>query len=975
MLEVMEDRTTPSIAFTPNPVFGAEATQFGSGNYTLPHQVELIFWGSSWSTNTALMGRLQSAAQVVVNSTYLQGAHANYGTAGQELMDPSHQGGVNPSLAVIGDPAPPPGSPPGSLPAINKGQLASVVHNTENANLLPDPDSVGPTPIYAIITPPGVTASDAPGARGYHFHANTGGDGLFDDHDPCDMIWASVSASPITATQVDAFTLTFSHELVETMTDGGNTAGSGGITVTPPPGWVNAFPANAFNEIADNEPAWTTGYGYRLNAVNSSGGLSNALVQAYWASNRGAYLVEDGNSQTFTLTPNYVGSIWAGNYALTVQGDQLGANFSDTLTIDASSTGGVVVTLNGQTATFDPKAISGITVQPGGGTNTINIERTLAGVPVTITDVSNSSDTIAISPTAHSLNNLNGSVTINGSGLDTLTVNDQTDSASDTYTLTTSTIGRTGFVGITYSGVSAVTVNGGSGGTSASPMTYNIKSTLATTPVTIGFGNGANTINVGGNTLDSIQGGVSIAPSTLLAQRGTDALNVNDQGSTAGHTYFLASIGLASGSVARNGSAGINYSLLTQVTVNSGTGADVFNVLGTALGTATTINAGGAVNTGGSQDGFQVGTDPSLPGMGNNPLDNIRGPLTINPQNTPEPEGTLHIDDLAAPSFADGHTYTFSPGPNQTTNLVRSNAAQITYGPVNSVALNTSTFNDRIFLGAESAGTKVTLQGEGGDDTLTSTLAGTHTWAINNNGTATVDGLVTAVKMSHLVGGPGVDVFQFGSNGHFSGTLSGGSPQGDWLDYSAYNGSVNVNLAPLTAVPPALGSATGTLGVTNIQNVMGSKTGSGNNTLTGNAQGNILVGGGFSDTITGGSGASLLIADHSWASITGGNTVLGDILIGGRTSYDTDTTANFAALMAILTEWQSGESTRVTKISNGSLAGAELNLGVTVFNTTPVLGLHDTLTEASSLTAVDWFFTATPNTWNNHKAIDHINNT
>jgi hypothetical protein len=43
------------------------------------------------------------------------------------------------------------------------------------------------------------------------------------------MIWVPVSTSPSVTSQVDCFSLTFSHELVETMTDH---SGSGGITVT-----------------------------------------------------------------------------------------------------------------------------------------------------------------------------------------------------------------------------------------------------------------------------------------------------------------------------------------------------------------------------------------------------------------------------------------------------------------------------------------------------------------------------------------------------------------------------------------------------------------------------------------------------------------------------------------------------------------------------------------------------------------------
>ena len=53
----------------------------------------------------------------------------------------------------------------------------------------------------------------------------------------------------------------------------------------------------------------------------------------------------------------------------------------------------------------------------------------------------------------------------------------------------------------------------------------------------------------------------------------------------------------------------------------------------------------------------------------------------------------------------------------------------------------------------------------------------------------------------------------------------------NWIDYSNYRAAVTVNLA---------GSATGLTGIWNIQNVIGGDFG---NTLTGNSQSNILIGG------------------------------------------------------------------------------------------------------------------------------------
>ena len=108
-------------------------------------------------------------------------------------------------------------------------------------------------------------------------------------------------------------------------------------------------------------------------------------------------------------------------------------------------------------------------------------------------------------------------------------------------------------------------------------------------------------------------------------------------------------------------------------------------------------------------------------------------------------------------------------------------------------------------------------------------------------------------------------------------------------------------------------------GLSNIQNVHGSNGGS---TLTGDSQGNILIGGTGNDAITGGTGVSILIGDQGGDHITGGSG--GDILIGDATSYDAMTTANESALMSILAEWQSADSyaNRFSDINTGTGSGS-----------------------------------------------------
>jgi Ca2+-binding RTX toxin-like protein len=160
--------------------------------------------------------------------------------------------------------------------------------------------------------------------------------------------------------------------------------------------------------------------------------------------------------------------------------------------------------------------------------------------------------------------------------------------------------------------------------------------------------------------------------------------------------------------------------------------------------------------------------------------------------------------------------------------------------------------------------------------------------------------------MANLVGGSGVDTFKFsGINGKVLSLNDGGSPagKGDWLNYAAFGSATTVT------VDLDIGSATNVNGgvagaVTGIQNVLGRATGT--SSLTGSAQGNILIGGSGTNTLAGVSGNSLLIGGSGHGAITGGSGI--DILIAGTTTYSAATTAGQNSLMAILAELQSADS-------------------------------------------------------------------
>ncbi|MBC8507306.1 MAG: hypothetical protein H8D34_20775, partial [Chloroflexi bacterium] len=138
------------------------------------------------------------------------------------------------------------------------------------------------------------------------------------------------------------------------------------------------------------------------------------------------------------------------------------------------------------------------------------------------------------------------------------------------------------------------------------------------------------------------------------------------------------------------------------------------------------------------------------------------------------------------------------------------------------------------------------LLGGNGTDSLTGLATGS--WLITGTQNSyTSTNALTFAAIENLIGGTGVDTFAFADGAVLAGglgTLDGmGGVNG--LDYSAYNSTTSV------AVNLFTGTATGTNGITNIQNVIG---GSGDDNLTGDAFANALTGGPGNDTLTGGGG-------------------------------------------------------------------------------------------------------------------------
>jgi Ca2+-binding RTX toxin-like protein len=862
-LEALESRLVPTVVVHYNPAFGPEhATTYTAGDVLHNPQINLIFWGSYWKNpvNSPTQNDIFNKVVSVVSSPYASRL-TDY------RADPPGPGNYNiQAINALSD------SPDPIDGMFSLGDVTNVVTNLTDHDCLPDPDSLSNLPIYVVITPPGVH-SNQPGLLGEHFWTATGN--LFDlDYAP--MMWCGINTFSAATNYQDGFSDTFSHELAETLSD--PNPNNPGTTVTAGPN----YPAgDSLVEICDAE---AQSYGYRLN---------NALVQSYWLQSSQAFVVPDGNAQNFYLTPQWdsANKNFLGTYVLTVQGDQLGASFNDSIALDVTSSGGVTVQLNGEKATFDPGVISSIVVNGGGGNDTLRIDATPRLVPVTV-HLGKGVDNVNLTPTAQQLQAIGGSVTIEGGGgTATLTLNDQNDSlAGQQFDLTATGMTMTGpGPAVTYHGLSSVVLNGGSGA-----MAYFVDSTSAA--LTINTGKSRNLVTVCQNAedLDALAGALTISGS------GADTLVVNDQlnrdvfyGGYGVSPYLLS---LTSSTITRTAeaplypgstfaiyhSASITYWNIGFLTVNSATQPyALLNLESTAAGTTVNVTAGDGNNL------IQVSPTAqnlnTLAGLMTIKGGNGSNALTVHDELNPYATSADNIYQISSSTVARRHAQTLGPYFFDRTRPITY------YNNIGSLTINGGSRGNQFWVSSTPLVTPVTLNAGSGNDTIA----------------------LFSLPYSLTVHGQG------GSN---------------TLDYSAFTQTVIVNLK--------MSSASGLTRFDGIQNVTG---GAGDDILVGDDNNNVLNGGGGHNLLIGGRGADVLQSAGT-----------GDILIGGYTSYDTNPTA-LNAVFAGWRNPSADYATRVSllRTAPGGIYSYPLN-AMTVFNDGATDTLIGSTTALDWFFALEW---------------------
>ncbi|HEX8203266.1 MAG TPA: DUF4394 domain-containing protein [Isosphaeraceae bacterium] len=433
---------------------------------------------------------------------------------------------------------------------------------------------------------------------------------------------------------------------------------------------------------------------------------------------------------------------------------------------------------------------------------------------------------------------------------------------------------------------------------------------------------------------DRVTIGSPSAPASGLAasfqingQGGGDSLTIDD---TADATGRPITINGTSGTITGLGGT-ITLGTLERVTLNAGTGNDTINVQGTSAA-ATSINAGGGNDT------VAFGVDATLSGgfvdggTGFNTLDYSASTSAVTVDLSAAQAQTLFLATLTASQ---------EPGP-----LSNSPATGQLVGLLNA-AQTALTFN-------------VTYQGLTG-----SPISGTHfhNQAIGVNGPI-VRGLFPSEQNGLVT-----------PSGTFAGTWSASDPILTPPDPAAPGASVRPLTAPSPVTPGStlvqellagriyfnihtlpnfptgeirgqlfaqgtVNAAPGTAGVRGFANVTG---GSGNDTLTGDANVNILRGGIGNDTIVGGQGGDQLFGDDGNDTIIWNNGDGSDFMEGGDDDDTVQVNGSPTGGDQFLIRRNSADPNRL-RFDRTNLGLFNLDIGTTEaldFNT---LGGDDTLT-------------------------------
>src|SRR5207253_1362369 len=163
-----------------------------------------------------------------------------------------------------------------------------------------------------------------------------------------------------------------------------------------------------------------------------------------------------------------------------------------------------------------------------------------------------------------------------------------------------------------------------------------------------------------------------------------DALTLNDQQSASGHTYGVSAAG-----VTRDGTSVLNFSGFASLTLNASNQADTINIASTAAGLATTVNAGGGLDTFGAINQTTIGA----------------AGLTVNGGG--QSEGPTLNGGAAAETIG-----------ISATQVTRSDGGPVSYSGLASLTVNGTAQADTINVTSTASGVSTTVNAKGGNDAV-----------------------------------------------------------------------------------------------------------------------------------------------------------------------------------------------------------------------------------------------------------------
>ncbi|QEF98652.1 Hemolysin, chromosomal [Stieleria maiorica] len=390
---------------------------------------------------------------------------------------------------------------------------------------------------------------------------------------------------------------------------------------------------------------------------------------------------------------------------------------------------------------------------------------------------------------------------------DELNISDEGNAFAQTYTLDTTTLTRSGPVGVlTYDTIETLNLETGSGGD-----IVTVTSTVDRTRATLNTGAGGDTITVtttgiesvlvidsgaDNDTVDVLGTGTTATPGVVDASvtrvttgDGDDDVTVTTTGAESG---LAIDTGGGDDVVTLSGTGG-----LSATNIDTGDDSDVINVRATATGSATDIFAGAGLDTINisSDAAGSRSTDRAV--MRGNPagvLDDILGAICVYGQDpiaaTPGVTETVTAKSITVTQDYDlgdelnisnegnagADTYTLDATTLTTTALV----VPLIYDTIETLNLETGTADDTITITTTGDRTRTTVSSNAGEDTITVTTTGIEsvllvdsgdnndTIDVLNTGTTGTPGVVDA-SVTRLSAGAGEDTVTVTTTGAESG--------------------------------------------------------------------------------------------------------------------------------------------------------------------------------------------------------------